>query len=140
MTPQVAATTFAVILAFMLLFPFVNLSFEGAEQSTLLIFLLKTDFGLNIFALILLLSPIVGLFAAMTMRKSWAIITTVTAGIGAIMVPLAVLMLRHETNEAPNVMPHVAPTVGTIVFALGLGILAITAGIAAFRERRSDGE
>lgn len=70
MPPQVTAAGFAVILGFMLLFPFLRISFGGAEQPRLLIHLFKTDFGFNIFAVLLLLTPLAGIIIAMMARST----------------------------------------------------------------------
>jgi hypothetical protein len=74
MSAPVAATAFAVTLAFMLLFPFVRISLEGSGEPATLLFLTKTDFGLNIFALVLLLMPIAGIAASLVLRESAALL------------------------------------------------------------------
>src|SRR5665213_2125428 len=87
MTPQVAGTVFAVTLAFMLLFPFVHLSLDGAGEPETLLFLTKTDFGLNVFALILLLMPVAGIIASLSLREELALLAdAIFAAIGVVMV------------------------------------------------------
>lgn len=137
MAPQITAAFFALILGFMFLIPFVHIAFEGAEQPRLLIHLFRTDFGINIFALLVLLAPIAGIIVAMTMRGLWAIASAVVAAVGVIMVPLAIFTLQAESGSAPNVMAHVSPAVGTFLFPVGLGILCVTSALRALGARRA---
>lgn len=138
MAPQITAAFFALVLGLMLLLPFVRLSLEGADNGELLIHLAKTDFGINVFALILLLSPLAGIIVAMTMRGAWAIASAIVAAIGVIMVPLAIFTLQAEASSAPRTMAHVSPGVGTFAFPIALGIIAVVSALRALRERRRD--
>lgn len=135
MAPQITAAFFALTLALMLLFPMVRLSFEGSSQSRLLIHMLRTDFGINIFAWILLLVPVVGIIVGMMARPFWDIASATLALIGVVMVPLSLLALGHETSSAAGVA-HVAPGIGVLIFPVILGLLALSTGFAAFRSRR----
>jgi hypothetical protein len=137
MTPPVAGAIFAVTLAFMLLFPFVRLSLDGAGEPETLLFLTRTDFGLNIFALILLLMPVAGIAASLALRENVALMAdAVLALIGIIMVPLTILALGHGAGANVLLASHVAPGVGMIMVLIMLVVLAITSGIAAFQIRR----
>jgi hypothetical protein len=137
MTAPVAATVFAVTLAFMLLFPFVRMSLDGATEPGLLLFLTRTDFGLNIFALVLLLVPVIGIAASMLLRESRALLAAaVVAAIGVIMVPLAILTLSHAAGGNVELASHVMPGFGMVAVLIMLGVLAISSGIAAFQARR----
>lgn len=137
MPPQVTAAGFAVILGFMLLFPFLRISFGGAEQPRLLIHLFKTDFGFNIFAVLLLLTPLAGIIIAMMARSTWYITVAITAAIGVILVPLTIFTLQLQSRSTPNIMAHVAPAWGTFVFPTGLGIIAVVSALTALRARQA---
>jgi hypothetical protein len=137
MSAPVAATAFAVTLAFMLLFPFVRISLEGSGEPATLLFLTKTDFGLNIFALVLLLMPIAGIAASLVLRESAALLADAAfAVIGVIMIPLVILTLGHAAGGNASLASHVAPGVGLIIVSVMLLIIAITCGIAAMQARR----
>ena len=110
MTPQVAGAVFAVTLAFMLLLPFVRLSLDGAGESETLLFLTKTDFGVNVFALILLLMPIAGIAASLSLREDLALLAdAVFAAVGVVMIPLTILTLGHAAGGNSSLASHVAP-------------------------------
>lgn len=136
MTPQVAGAVFAVTLAFMLLFPFVRLSLNGASEPETLLFLTKTDFGVDVFALVLLVIPVAGIAASLILRESVALLAdAVLATIGVVMIPLVVLTLGRLTGGNALLASHVAPGVGMILVLMLLVVLAISSGIAAFQTR-----
>ena len=137
MTREVAGTVFAVTLAFMLLFPFVRLYLDGSSEPETVLFLTKTDFGLNIFALVLLLVPVVGVAVSLFLRDGLALMAdSVLAIIGIIMIPLAVLTLGHEAGGNAQLASHVSIGVGVIPVTIMLVVIAVTSGIAAFQLRR----
>lgn len=137
MSAPVAATAFAVTLAFMLLFPFVRISLEGSGEPATLLFLTKTDFGLNVFALILLLMPVAGIAVSLTLRNATALIAdAVFAVIGIIMIPLVILTLGHAAGGNASLASHVSPGVGMIIVSIMLIVIAVTSGIAALQVRR----
>ncbi|MEO8945962.1 MAG: hypothetical protein ABI338_05640 [Gemmatimonadaceae bacterium] len=136
MTPEVAGTVFAVALAFMLLFPFVRLTLAGSSEPDTVLFLTKTDFGLNIFALVLILVPVLGVAASLFLRREVALIVdSVLAIVGVVMIPLAVLTLAHEAAANASLDSHVLPGVGMGAVLILLVVVAVTSGIAAFQAR-----
>jgi uncharacterized membrane protein YbhN (UPF0104 family) len=137
MGAAVAATVFAVMLAFMLLFPFVRLSLDGAGEPETLLFLTKTDFGLNIFALVLLLVPVAGIAASLALKENTALLVdAVLALIGVVMIPLTILTVGHDAGNNAALASHVAPGMGMILITIMLVVLTISAGLAAFQARR----
>ena len=137
MTPPVAGTIFAVTLAFMLLFPFVRLTLGGSSEPATLLFLTKTDFGIDPFALVLLLMPVAGVAASLALRGHVALLAdAIIAVIGLIMVPLVALTLGHGAGNDASIASHVAPGVGMILVVIMLLVLAVTSGVAAFQTRR----
>ena len=136
MVPPVAGTIFAVTLAFMLLFPFVRLSLDGAGEPETLLFLTKTDFGLNIFALILFIVPIAGVFVSLALKPRTALLIDALLGlIGVIMIPLTLIAVGRDAGSEPLLMSHVAPGVGMILVSIMLVVVTISSGIAAFQAR-----
>lgn len=136
MTAPVAGMVFAVTLAFMLLFPFVRLSLDGASEPETLLFLTKTDFGLNIFALILLLMPVIGVAVSLSLRENTALLAdAVCAVIGLVMIPLVILTAGHAAAGNALLLSHVAPGVGMIIVTIMLLVLALSSGIAVFQLR-----
>ncbi|MEO9046993.1 MAG: hypothetical protein ABI331_06115 [Gemmatimonadaceae bacterium] len=136
MVPPVAGVIFAVTLAFMLLFPFVRLSLDGAGEPETLLFLTKTDFGLNIFALILFIVPIAGVFASLALKPRAALLIDALLGlIGVIMIPLTLITIGHDAGTNALLMSHVSPGVGMIFVSIMLLVVTISSGIAAFQIR-----
>ena len=136
MVPPVAGTIFAVTLAFMLLFPFVRLTLEGAGEPETLLFLTKTDFGLNIFALILFLVPIVGVAVSLTMKARTALLIDALLGlVGVIMIPLTLLALRHNAGSDALLGAQVSPGFGMVLVSVMLIAVTISSGVAAFQTR-----
>jgi hypothetical protein len=136
MTPEVAGTVFAVALAFMLLFPFVRLYLDGSSEPETVLFLTKTDFGLNIFALVLILVPVLGVAASLFLRREVALIAdSILAIVGVIMIPLSMLTLAHETGANVLLASRVLPGVGMGAALILLVVVAVTSGIAAFQAR-----
>lgn len=137
MTPPVAGAVFAVTLAFMLLFPFVRLTLAGAGEPETLLFLTKTDFGLNIFALVLLLMPIAGVAVSLFLHGRQALVLdALLAIIGVVMIPLVMLTLGHDVGRNASLTSSVAPGMGMILIAIMLLVVAISSGIAALQARR----
>lgn len=136
MVPQVAASIFAVTIAFMLLLPFVRLTLIGSAEPETLLFLTKTDFGLNIFALVLLLVPVAGIAASLALREHKALVVeAVLAVIGLIMAPLAMVTLSRATGSNALLAAHVTPGIGMILVSLMLLAVAIGSGIAWVQTR-----
>ena len=137
MSPPVAGAVFAVMLAFMLLFPFVRLTLAGSGEPATLLFLAKTDFGVDVFALVLLLVPVAGVIASMTLREHVAMLAdAIIAVIGLIMVPLIVLTLSHGAGDSGLLSSHVAPGMGMILVVIMLLVVAASSGLAAMQTRR----
>jgi hypothetical protein len=135
MTPQVAGAVFAVTLAFMLLFPFVRLSLDGSASPETLLFLTKTDFGVNVFALVLILMPIAGIAASLILRESRALLAdAILALVGVVMIPLTIITAGHEAGTNSLLAAHVSIGIGMIPIVLMLAVIAIGSGIAAFRS------
>lgn len=137
MVPPVAGTIFAVTLAFMLLFPFVQLSLAGAGEPETLLFLTKTDFGLNLFALVLILVPVAGVLVSIFMRARTALLIDAVLGlIGIIMIPLTIIAASHAAGSNPLLASHVSPGMGTILVSIMLLAVTVSSGFEAFQARR----
>jgi hypothetical protein len=137
MTPPVAGAVFAVTLAFMLLFPFVRLTLAGAGEPATLLFLTKTDFGLNVFALVLLLMPIAGVAVSLVLHGRRALIVdALLAIVGVVMIPLVMLTLGHAVGRNASLSSSVAPGMGMILITVMLLVVAISSGIAALQAKR----
>ena len=137
MSPPVAGAVFAVVLAFMLLFPFVRLTLDGSGEPATLLFLTKTDFGIDPFALILLLVPVAGIVASTALREHVAMLAdAIIAIIGIIMVPLVLITLGHGAGGNNLLLSHVAPGMGMILVVIMLLVLAVSSGFAAMQTRR----
>jgi len=136
MTPPVAGAVFAVTLAFMLLFPFVRLSLDGYGEPETLLFLTRTDFGLNLFAFVLLLMPVIGIAASLVLHGTTALLAdAVLAAIGVVMIPLTTMKLADAVGSNASLASHVSPGTGMIVVLVMLLVLAVSSGFAAFQSR-----
>ncbi len=136
MAPQVTAAFFALLLGFMLLIPFIHVSFQGATQPRLLLHVIRTDLGFNPFALLLLLTPLAGIIVCMAMRGVWALAATAIAIFGVIMVLLTIFTAQVHDVGVPHIRGHVGPGIGTFLFPVMLGILAVTSALHFLRARR----
>jgi hypothetical protein len=134
--PQVAAACFAVLIPAVLLLPLVRVAYDGEGAGNITLFLLRAGGGFNIFALLLLLIPLVGIGVAMMQRPSWDIAALVIAAIGAIMVPLAILTVSHGVHDRLGNVAAVTPGMGAYALFAGFATLALASGIEAWRARR----
>lgn len=136
---QVVAVGFAAMVVFMLLLPLAQVSFEGAVDARPLLFLLKTDTGFNLFALLLLLAPVAGIAEAMLARSAWRIASAGIAVVALLMVPLTLFRVSQGLHHTPvSDLVRVAPGVGSYVLLLGYLVLAVATGTAALRARHED--
>jgi hypothetical protein len=133
--PQVVAVGFAAMVFFMLLLPVARVSFEGSMDSRLLVEILKTGAGLNVFALLLILAPVAGIAVAMLARSAWRIASALVAVVAFIMVPLALVTLSRGMYGTSAGLASVSPGVGSYVLLLGYCILAMVTSTAALRAR-----
>jgi hypothetical protein len=132
---QVVAVGFVAMVFFMLLLPVARVSFDGAMDSRLLIQILKTSGGFNIFALLLILAPVVGIAVAMLAHSVWRIASALVAAVALIMVPLTLFTLSRGMYGTSTGLASVSPGVGSYVLLLGYCILVVSTGIAALRVR-----
>jgi hypothetical protein len=135
--PQTVAVFFCGLIFIMLLIPVATVSVEGASDSRLLLYLLKSDAGFNIFALLLFLAPIVGVAVAMWSDSAWRIATTIVAIVAIIMIPLTLITFSHEANGIANGLASTSPSVGSYVLLFGYLLIALITGTAAIRARHS---
>jgi len=133
--PQVVATGFASLIFFMLVFPFAEISIGGTLEPRILLHLLRTDAGFNLFALALLLAPPLGILVAFGMRSAWRVGTMVVSLLALAAVPLTLITFGHGMRVRSPGLETVSPGVGSYVLILGYCILAIATGITAFRAR-----
>jgi hypothetical protein len=135
--PQVTAVGFASLIIFTLVLPFVEVSTNGTTAPLVLVQLIKTTAGFNVFAPILLLIPPLGIAVAMTAHSAWRIGSMFVALVALAAIPLAVFTLNHSMLEATHDMAGVQPGVGSYVLMVGYAILAVATGISAWRARNS---
>jgi len=132
--PEVTAAVFLGLFAFLLLFPLAGYSLEGMGSAKVALSMLRTDFGFNIFALVLLLTPLLGILIAMLHPPIWRVATTVLAVLGAVMVPLAIFWFGRGLGHAA-VPAHVFPEAGTYLVLPGFVLLALMDGVPLFLHR-----
>ncbi len=134
--PQAVAAAFVFVFVMMMLLPFAQVSFAGSSHSRPLLFLFRSDVGMNVFALLLILVPIAGVVAEMTMRRAWDVVAAIVAAIGFVLVCLTYLTLKIELGSSLSGITGVAPGGGAYVFGITLLIVAIVTSIVAFRARK----
>lgn len=133
--PQVVAVGFLALVFFMLLFPMARVWVGGNMDSRVLLQMLKTDAGVNVFAFVLLFVPPLGIAMAMLFRSAWRVVLALLALAAVILIPLTLFMLRHEMREMMGSAVYVAPGLGSYILLVGYVTLAIVTGTAALRAR-----
>lgn len=133
--PQTVAVGFASLIFFTLLFPFAKVSIDGTMASDVLLQLLHPNGGFNVFALLVLLAPVVGIGVAMLARSSWRISTMGVALIALIVIPLALHTFDHGQQVVTEGTATVIPGLASYILGFGYGMLALITGITAFRAR-----
>jgi hypothetical protein len=136
--PQTVAVAFWALLYFMLPFPFAQVALDGATDPRMLITLIKTEGGFNIFAVLLLLAPLVGILWETLASSLWRVGGFIIAAAAAMMVPLTLMTADRQLQRAAagqNI--SVTPGIGGYILLLAYSIIAITAGVAAFRHVRA---
>ena len=135
--PQTVAVGFASLIFFTLLFPFALLSVGDVATSNALIQLVRTDSGFNVFVLLLLLAPAIGVGVALLARSAWRIGTMLVALVALVMIPLALGALGRGLQTATHGMETVSPGLGSFILVFGYVVLAVATGVTAFRARHS---
>lgn len=133
---QVAAACFAILIPAMLLLPLVRMGYDGNGSGSQTLFVLHPDGVLNIFAVILLFVPIVGIAVEMMQRPSWDITAIVLAVIGALMVPLSIVTASHAAQGALGSGASVRPAMGAYALFTGYVVLALVVAFESWRLRR----
>jgi hypothetical protein len=135
--PQTVAVGFASLIFFSLLLPFAKVSIQDSLASEVLLQLLRTDAGFNVFALLLLLAPPIGVAVSLFARSTWRVGTLAVSIIALAMIPLTFMQFDHGQQHVAQGMEVVTPGLASYVLMLGYAILAITTGVVAFRARHS---
>lgn len=133
--PQTVAAGFASLIFFTLLLPFAKVSLQGETASNVLLQLLHANGGFNVFALVVLLAPAIGIAVAMTARSSWRVSTMAVALIALILIPVALHTFDRGLQSTTQGTATVFPGLGTYILVFGYAVLALTTGIVAFRAR-----
>jgi thiol:disulfide interchange protein len=126
--PQVAAACFAILIPVVLLLPLVRVAYDGQGAGSNTLFLLRPGGGFNVFALVLLLVPLIGIAVEMMQRPFWDIAAIVIALVGALMVPLAIWMVSRASHAALGPAVSVRPAMGA--YALCIAYLALAVAVA----------
>lgn len=133
--PQIAAACFAILIPAVLLLPLVRIAYDGEGAGGNTLFVLRPGGDFNIFALLLLLIPLIGIAVEMTERPFWDIAAIVLAAIGALMVPLAIFMVSHAMHDALGRSASVRPGMGAYALFIAYVTLALVAAIESWRLR-----
>jgi uncharacterized membrane protein len=103
--------------------------------SDVLIQLLHTNEGFNVFAILVLIAPAIGVGVALLARSSWRISTMFVALITLIGIPLALYTFGHRLHAATQGIAVITPGLAAYILLFGYGVIALTTGIVAFRAR-----
>lgn len=133
--PQVAAACFAILIPVVLLLPLVRVAYDGQGAGSNTLFLLRPGGGFNVFALLLLFIPLIGIAVEMMQRPFWDIAAIVLALIGAVSVPLAIWMVSSASHAALGPAAVVRPAMGAYALFIAYLTLAVTAGVESWLLR-----
>lgn len=134
--PQVAAACFAILIPAVLLLPLVHVAYDGEGAGSNTLFLLRPGGGFNVFALLLLLVPVIGIAVEMTERPFWDIAAIIIAVVGALLVPLSIWMVSGAAHGALGSGASVVPGMGAYALFIAYVTLAIATAIESWRLRR----
>src|SRR5579875_91885 len=81
--PQVAAACFAILIPAVLLLPLVRVAYDGQGSGGNALFVIRPDGHFNVFALLLLFIPLIGIAVEMAQRPSWDFAAIILALAGA---------------------------------------------------------
>lgn len=133
--PQVAAACFAILIPAVLLLPLVRIAYDGQGAGSNTLFLLRPGGGFNVFALILLFVPVIGIAVEMMERPFWDVAAIGLALVGALMVPLAIWMVSAASHAALGPSVSVAPAMGAYALFIAYVTLAVAVGLESWRLR-----
>jgi uncharacterized membrane protein len=133
--PQVAAACFAILIPAVLLLPLVRVAYDGEGSGGNALFVLRPDGHFNIFALLLLLIPLIGIGVEMAQRPSWDFAAILIALLGAVSVPLAIFTVSSAAHGALGGAASVRPAMGAYALFIAYITLAIALGIESWRLR-----
>lgn len=135
--PQVAAACFAAIIPVVFLLPMVRIGFGGSGNGRGIMGLIGADAGaFNIFALVLVLLPFVGIAVEMMGRPSWDLTALVLSLIGLVCVPLMVVWAAAGAHALHGPLGSVTPLFGAYTLFIAYLVLAAASAYEAFRFRR----
>jgi len=133
--PQVAAACFAILIPVVLLLPLVRVAYDGQGAGSNTLFLLRPGGGFNVFALVLLFIPLIGIAVEMMERPFWDFAAIALAIIGALMVPLAIWMVSSASHAALGPGVVVSPAMGAYALVIAYLTLAVAVAIESWRLR-----
>jgi hypothetical protein len=136
--PQVIATLFAAMLILTILLPIAEVSLEGSMSPRNLVQLISSEAGFNIFALLLLILPVIGIGEAMLARSAWRGASAVVAFVALALLFLVLFLLDRAVGEMGDGTGNVTPGIGGYIFLIGYLIILTITSIAAFRARGDD--
>jgi predicted Co/Zn/Cd cation transporter (cation efflux family) len=114
----------------------VRVAYDGQGAGSNTLFLLRPGGGFNVFALVLLLVPLIGIAVEMMQRPFWDIAAIVIALVGALMVPLAIWMVSSAAHGALGNGATVSPAMGAYALFIAYLTLAVATAIESWRLRR----
>jgi hypothetical protein len=97
--PQVIATLFAAMLILTILLPIAEVSLEGSMSPRNLVQLISSEAGFNIFALLLLILPVIGIGEAMLARSAWRGASAVVAFVALALLFLVLFLLDRAGGD-----------------------------------------
>lgn len=134
--PQVAAACFAILIPAVLLLPLVRVAYDGEGSGGNTLFVLRPDGHFNIFALLLLFIPLIGIAVEMAQRPSWDFAAIIIALAGAVSVPLAIFTVSSAAHGALGSGASVRPAMGAYALFIAYITLAIALALESLMLRR----
>lgn len=133
--PQVIAVLFAAMIPFMAFLPIAQITLEGTMSPLFLVNLIKSESGFNIFALLLLIAPVVGIAEGLISRSIWRGASALIAVLALLMMALTFFVLIRQVRAMGDGTGFVSIGVAGYIMLFDYILILLITGIAAFRTR-----
>lgn len=134
-TPWLNVVMFLAMIPLTLLLPIAEITIEGAQSPRLLINIINTESGLNPFALILLLAPIVGIVESLIAHKTRREASALIAFLAIVFLFLTFSILNSQINRMEQGNGSVSIDMGGYSLIAGYTAIFLINCIAVFRMR-----
>ncbi len=133
--PQVIAVLFVAMIPFMAFLPIAELTLEGTMSPLFLVNLIRMESGFNIFALLLLIAPVVGIAEGLISRSVWRGASALIVVLALLMMALTFFVLIRQVRAMGDGTGFVSLGIAGYIMLVDYVLILLITGVAAFRTR-----